>query len=285
MKLSVQVTDDLILDAGTAFETESEIVITPPEKPMFDQIWDWLEAHPQRKMGCNNFVLGIGATALCYRWGTYLSFLIDDNKPVDPRVREDQDAFGMISQDEMARINIESSSNLEKLLRKLHENEDQTLDFIQRAYDWLPMPHKRVKSNKETAWFIRTTLEVARKHEVDRSGEHFQGAVQYPYRSLANTIAVLAYRDGPIEDIHHGKTAAYSMNLKRMTVDQVREVMKHTAQHMTGVLGARPIWHDDFAHLGQWPERLENLPYIPCYPTNWSLLETSAKVTHKKEWC
>jgi hypothetical protein len=29
-------------------------------------------------------MIGIGATALCLRWGTYLAVLLDEHKPIDP---------------------------------------------------------------------------------------------------------------------------------------------------------------------------------------------------------
>lgn len=55
-------------------------MLTPPETPLFDQLWGWLAAHPRKDFGIRNYALGIGATALCLRWGSYLSTLLDYTK-------------------------------------------------------------------------------------------------------------------------------------------------------------------------------------------------------------
>jgi hypothetical protein len=64
-------------------------------------------------------MIGIGATALCLRWGTYLAVLLDEHKPLDPRIGSVE--ISMISDSEMKRINLEFSANLARLIRMLHE--------------------------------------------------------------------------------------------------------------------------------------------------------------------
>ena len=102
MDLRIQVTDDLVLNAGTVAVQSDEYILTPPEITQFDQLWDWLSRHPRKNYGIRNYALGIGATALCFRWGTYLAALMDENKALDPRAESGN--ISMISDQEMKRM-------------------------------------------------------------------------------------------------------------------------------------------------------------------------------------
>jgi len=284
VKLTVEVTEGLVLDAGSVAERGEEVIISPPKKTMFNQIWEWLESRPQKRYGVNNWTLGIGATALCLRWGTYFSVLADENKPVDPHAKEGRNVASMISDQEMMRINIEASSNLQQLLERWHVNEERTLDFIHRAYDWLPMPQKRVAANWDTIFMIYKTLELTKNDVSKHTHESFQNVAEHPFRALANTIMNLGYRNGAIETVHAGHTAAYSLRMRRMTLNQSREVIRSTAEHLSAVMGAKPAWQEGLFDLGPWPNRMINLPYVLQYPQRWSLSETSSEITLRKEW-
>ena len=145
MKTKVTVSEDLSLNAGTVSTQADTLCIYPPDHSLFDQLCAWLDQCPPPTTGFNHWVLGIGATALCLRWGTYLAVLMDEAKPIDPRA--EQPATSMISDEEMRRINIEASSNLARLLQLRHQDEDAFFDRLRRAYEWLPMPQKQVKRN------------------------------------------------------------------------------------------------------------------------------------------
>jgi hypothetical protein len=143
MNLDVDMSESLTLRAGLVSKGNDRLLIIPPDQSMFDQLYAWLHQRPVPTVGFNYWVLGIGATALCLRWGTYLAVLMDCTKPIDPRAREP--LTSMISEQEMKRINIEASSNLARLLRMWYEDEDKCFDTLRRAYEWLPMPQRRVK--------------------------------------------------------------------------------------------------------------------------------------------
>ncbi len=284
LELMVQVKDDLVLNAGKVTVESDRYILTPPETSLFDQLWNWLAEHPRRDYGIHNYALGIGATALCFRWGTYLSVLMDENKPIDPRAAEGN--ISMISNREMKRINIEASYNLAFLFEKMHSNENETLDFILRAYDWLPMPHKRIKPDWKNIRTIYAFL-ASYKNFVDPFyQERSEQAIKHPYRALANVLSVLAYRNGDIENVHAGEGAAYPLTHRRFTFHQSRDILRGTAEHLSAALAAKPAWDSTLPNISEpWPQRLAGLPYITFYPWDWSLDQSSASVTLLKEWC
>lgn len=282
--LQVQVAPDLVLDAGRVTPQAGEYLLTPPETPLLDQLWDWLADHPRKNYGIHNYALGIGATALCLRWGSYLTVLMDENKPVDPRAAQNHQS--MIFDGEMMRINIEASYNLAWLLEKLHQNESETLDYLLRAYDWLPMPQKQVKANWQTYRTIYFILAHGQELGAGYYPERAEQAVQAPYRALANTFISLAYRNGPVENIHAGAGAAYRLHQRRFTPAQTRLVLRHTAEHLSAVMGAIPPWDARLPKVTvPWPQRLAGLRFIPLYPWDWSFEASSAPITLQKEWC
>jgi hypothetical protein len=58
----------------------------------------------------------------------------------------------------MKRINIEASGNLSHLLRLRHRAEDAFLVRLRRAYEWLPMPQRRVRRNWEPVRSLQQPL-------------------------------------------------------------------------------------------------------------------------------
>lgn len=51
MNLSVEVTENFSLDAGTIIEKGDSYVIVPPEKVMFKQLSEWLLKQPTPNIG------------------------------------------------------------------------------------------------------------------------------------------------------------------------------------------------------------------------------------------
>ena len=161
MDLEISISMHFALSAGTVVAEGNLRIIHPPKQSIFDQLFAWLDQCPSPTVGFNHWVFAIGATALCLRWGTYLAVLMDENKPIDPRAKHQ--TTSMISQDEMKRINIEASSNLANLLRLWHDNEASYFDLLRRAYEWLPMPQKRVDRNLESVESVLGFLLALRK--------------------------------------------------------------------------------------------------------------------------
>src|SRR5512147_288536 len=113
-KLMVRVNDELVLDAGTLETTHSADgsarIIHPPMTPLFRQLLAYLLEKPdpaKRPSGSMVGREGVAAAALALRWGSYLSVLLDGDKPLWSEV--DARGTSRISDSEMARINIEAS--------------------------------------------------------------------------------------------------------------------------------------------------------------------------------
>ena len=282
MELIVTVSDDLSLNAGTLSGQADALCIHPPERTLFDQLCAWLDQCPRPTTGFNHWVLGIGTTALCLRWGTYLAVLMDETKPIDPRAS--QPAASMISDEEMRRINIEASSNLACLLQLRHQDEDAFFDRLRRAYEWLPMPQKQVKRDwGPLQTILRTLVDIHQTHDITLP-DSAETAVSYPYRTLANGIIDSAYRNGPIENNHAGREAAYPLDRRRFTDRQVRQIIRFTAERLSPFVSAIPLWNEELGDMPPWPERMARLPAWKQYPHGWSFTESSSRIHPKQAW-
>lgn len=302
MKLIATVSEHCFLDASTVTTRGDMIHIHPPERPLFDQLCTWLDQCPPPTAGFNHWVLGIGATALCLRWGdpsaslrASLAILMDEAKPVDLRAK--QPANSMISNEEMKRINIEASSNLARLLHLRHQDEDDFFDRLRRAYEWLPMPQRRVKRNWDPLERILGFM-VQSKGVLPPASA--QTAVSHPYRTLANVIIHFAYRNGPIESSHGGREPAYSLNHRRFTDRQARSIIRSTAEDLSPFISAVPLWDEGLGKMpplrlhsepapswprGQaWPERTARLLIWRQYPHHWSFTESGSRIRLKQAW-
>src|SRR5262245_55689374 len=122
--------------------------ILPPSVGMFDQLVNWLSRQTPPDPGrFSTSMIGIGATALCLRWGTYLAVLLDEHKPLDPRIGSVE--ISMISDSEMKRINLEFSANLARLIRMLHEDEAGCYRLLHLAHQHLAMTRLRPRQCAE----------------------------------------------------------------------------------------------------------------------------------------
>lgn len=117
MPLRVQVNDELVLDAGTCEAVSGpqgpERILHPPKTTLFHQVLAYLEAKPEppkRPFGPMAGREGVAAAALTLRWGSYLAVILDRDKPLWPEVSSPDTS--RISDEEMARINIEASAAL-----------------------------------------------------------------------------------------------------------------------------------------------------------------------------
>jgi hypothetical protein len=282
MELTVTVSKHLSLNAGTVAPRADMFCILPPDPSLFDHLCTWLNQCPPPTAGFNHWVLGIGATALCLRWGTYLAVLMDETKPIDPRAK--QPTASMVSDEEMRRINIESSSNLARLLRMRHQDEGAFFDRLRRAYEWLPMPQKQVKRNWEPLQTILGTLVGIHQAKEIMLPDSAETAVSHPYRTLANAIIHFAYRNGPIEDSRAGRAPAYSLNHRRFTDRQARQIIRFTAERLSPFVSATPLWDEQIANMPPWPERMAALPAFRQYPRTWSFTESSSRIHLKQAW-
>lgn len=279
MQLSVSFRD-LALDAGRVFDNgDNRLLIAHPDVSMFEQVCKWLNAQPSSPYtGLPHYVLGIGAAALCLRWGTYLAVLLDNHKPIDPH-RKDP-AASMISEGEMMRINIEASANLEHVLRLLHEDELTCYHLLERAYTYLPMPQRRVKRNLSVVTqLIGSALMFNAQPSLFKSTpELIERLVAHPYRVLANYIMLWAYRNGngEVEEVHAGRFVGYSLAHRRVTLAQERGILRGAASRFGAVFTGPYLWDSDLPGLDPWPQNVTGLS--AGYPSGWTLDQSSVEI-------
>ena len=159
-RLRVHVNDELLLDAGTCEEVSGphgpEKLIRPPETALFHQVLTYLRAKPDPPTQPSGSMVGregVAAAALVLRWGSYLAVLLDRDKPVWSEALLPRTS--RISDEEMARINIEASAALAEWIDLYRADSGGPIytRLVDRAISYLPMPTKtaRFKSDRFAA--------------------------------------------------------------------------------------------------------------------------------------
>jgi hypothetical protein len=285
----VRVNDELVLDVGTCEAVVgpdgSGLLISPPATTMFHQILAYLRAKPDPTSppsGTATGREGVAATALCLRWGSYLAVLADHDKPVwDPG-----DKVSRISDEEMARINIEASAALAEwidLFRRDPGGNDY-LQIVNRAVAYLPMPQRSVNaerrhkiaalSNPEVASLL---VQASQEEQVARARAE---AEHHPSRVLANALVNVAWRNGPVEQIHGGSGHNYPLNRRRVRPAEERQLMRFAASRLALGMGICLVLAMEEPRR-PWPEQV--LPYalaggMLVTPSGWTLTESSREV-------
>jgi hypothetical protein len=231
---------------------------------MFDQLLDWLSRQPAPDgVGFSAKKIGIGATALCLRWGSYLAVLLDERKPPDPHIGTPE--ISMIADSEMKRINLEFSSNLARLIRMLHENEADGRRLLLQAQQCLPMPRFRFRQCADPFEDLEPLVshlfwELAGSELRDHLDRARPIVSQHPYRILGNSMALATWRNGPVEDIHCGRTSDYSLDCRRITDEQCSGLMGFTSGRLSVLLSKFRPWKS------------------PGTCSSWSLIESCSVV-------
>ncbi len=282
-RLFVPVIGSLTLDAGERRTGEDSITILPPSVTIFDQLLDWLSRKTTpNTVGFNPKTIGIGATALCLRWGSYLAVLLDEHKPPDPRIGSP--GISMIADSEMKRINLECSSNLAKLIRMLHEDEVGCYRLLHLAQQNLPMPRFRFRQSMDPFEALQRLVspffwELAVADYRDRLDRARTIVTRHPYRVLGNSMALSAWRNGPVEDIHRGWAAGHSLDYRRATDDQCQELMSFTSDRLSVLLSKFRPWIRSAGPAPSWPENLAGIQISPRFTcSSWSLTESCSVV-------
>ncbi len=154
--LHVRVNDELALDAGTcemASDPSGPVwIIRPPATTLFHQVLAYLREKPDPPRCPSGSMVGregVAAAALVLRWGSYLAMVADHDKPVWPEVNSP--STSRISDEEMARINIEASAALAGWIDLYRADQGGRAyeQLVNRAVAYLPMP-KRTSRMKVT---------------------------------------------------------------------------------------------------------------------------------------
>ncbi|WP_437325924.1 hypothetical protein [Sorangium sp. So ce381] len=282
--LRVRVNDELTLDAGLV---GPDRIIRSPTQPMFRRVLDYLMTKPdpvKLPSGTEIGREGVAAAAVCVRWGSYFSVLADRNKPLWSEVTSPE--MSRISDDEMARINIESSAALAHWVDLFNADRALYGQLVNRAVCHLPMPTKTSKSERKLTFGPLALPEIAKRVVEVTDAERLALAravvSEHPSRVFANALVNVAWRNGPIEDIHAGHLATYPIDRCRVTVAEERELMNFTANRMAvGMNVCFLLRSERERHERSWPEQV--LPYqlasfLLVTPADWTLTETSRDV-------
>src|SRR5579859_2450839 len=252
--LVVPVNEVLTLDAGWWEETLEETtahtllpcrLIHAPERTMYDQVIGYLEmiAHEMPTPPKSQLHFGevaLATIAACLRWGTYFAVLVDRTKP--RWLETTHEEISMIGDEEMARINIESSAALARWI-DLMRDDDKHFRSIVKAAQQLPLlpAHLDDKTNNKLYRLISfinsaqsrlnffTTLKE--RYGEDWLEEKRATIMPHPTRWLANGLINAYWRNkSGIEDIHAGQWAARPLYQSRITVLQEYELVTDMAE-------------------------------------------------------
>lgn len=291
-RLHVRVNDELVLDAGTFEEVSTprgpERVIHPPSTTLFHQVLGYLKTKPDppaHPVGGAAALEGTVATALVLRWGSYLSVLLDHDKPVWDEVQSTETS--RISNEEMPRINIEASAALAEwidLFRQEKGNGFYT-QLVKRAAAYLPMPV--ATPNLRPDGFARLADPLIASQLIKEAGNRVLKVLGYverfPSRIFANALMNMAWRYSPVERIHSGQPKGFPLDQRRATLDEENEILGYVAGRMTiGMAICRGMLSEQPSR--SWEEQI--VPYAldrRICPTQWSLTEVSREV-RLPEW-
>jgi hypothetical protein len=292
-RLQVRVNDELALDAGTCEEVTGahgpERLIHPPTTTLFNQVLAYLRDKPnppKRPSGSMVGREGVAAAALALRWGSYLAVLLDHDKPIWPQV--DSPSTSRISDQEMARINIEASAALAEWIDIYRADPGGRLyeQLVNRAIAFLPMP-KKTSRLKVTEFGALSEPEIAsRLVEAFRASaashlERVRADVErHPSRVLANALVNSAWRNGPVENIHAGDFRGYPLDQRRITPAEEHEIMTFVSERFAQGMSVCLCFALEQPPR-PWPEQV--LPYslaemLLITPSRWTLTESSREV-------
>jgi hypothetical protein len=128
----------------------------------------------------------------------------------------------------MARMNVESSYAVSRLIELWCSNKTAYWDLISAAVEHLPAPRKTTARGR--------VFEQAFRDGLARNGQRFLSAPPEPgIRSLANTIAQWSFRNGEIENVHAGFAPfAYPLGARRISPAIERTIFREAAARFAG---------------------------------------------------
>jgi hypothetical protein len=289
-QLLVRVNDELVLDAGTCEEVSGpqgpECLLRPPAATLFLQVLAYLKAKPDPPKLLSGSMVGregVAAAALTLRWGSYLAVLLDHDKPIWPEVHAERTS--RLSDSEMARINIEASAGLAAWIELHREDEGLYRRLVNRAVAYLPMLTRTSKANVGAGAFpalADPTMANRLVQAVDpeRLARVRADVAGHPSRVLANALVNVAWRNGPVEDIHAGSFQGYPLTQRRVTPAEEKELMQSASDGLALGMTVCSVlaWERP---PRPWPEQV--LPYglatmMLITPYRWTLTEASREV-------
>ncbi len=287
-QLLINVPDTPALDAGEVADEDDGFLITPPGQPMIDQLVERLDGMPHEYIGIQTQHLGVGLTALCVRWGTYLATLLDASAPLHPDlapdVKQQPGQYSFITDGEMKRMNIEVSYNLCRMAQLYRERGTSGLDdILSKAYVHLPMPQRAVRMDRELGASLVGAVAQSRLTSSDRPVRPV--LIEHADRAIANVLAVWGWRNTEIEDIHAGKAPCHPLrpHQRRMRPREASRLMREVSSKFA----SHYFWFETYfgvdpasGELPRWPEPATALAnsFPGAWASSWSLTEISATI-------
>ena len=310
-KIEITVSDELTVDAGTVEESTEQFTVHPPATPMIDQIIAYLDEKPDLYGDTQIQHLGVGLTALCVRWGSYLATLIDEKADLHPAIlglnKAQPTEYGFISNSEMKRLNIEISFNVSRVVQVFRERGEFGLwDLLNKARDFLPMPHKRMTRNREEMNNIliapATGAYVVEQSESGEGSPMFQPdangnslpmihriELENADRYLANALTYHSWRNTIIEDLHAGKTPPELLKPHQIRFAKRTQlaIFREVTANMVNVFSMWETLFDpnsEYKALPVWPHTATALAnsFYGLSASDWSLTDVFSPVTLRK---
>jgi hypothetical protein len=183
----------------------------------------------------------------------------------------------------MARINIEASAALSEWVNMAREDRGTYEKLVARALVHLPVPKLRPRATN-SKFAILAMPDVADKVIAavysDRLARIRADAESYPSRIFANALVNVAWRNGPVEDIHAGKARDYPVDQRRLTPDEEHAVLAFAADRLGSGMDICRKLKEERAGRSR-PEQV--MPYgvagmMLVTPSGWTLTEATRDV-------
>jgi len=284
--LRVRVAEDFESDAGEWKHMGEQkgwpiAMIAPPTVPMFQQVVDWLETRPVPTGGTSKRDdEARAAVAVCLRWGSYFAILADPSRPDAPDIASEE--VSQIDDMEMARMNIEISAALAWWLTVRGVDDRRYWDLVYRALAYLPTGPKSFGHIDSADVLLASTVPDLAAHvrsswPADRLEQALEIAGTHGIRVIANTITHIAWRNGPVENVHAGRFQGYGLNQRRVLPKAEKAIVRHAQSGFSA--GLKAI--DYLKYNDSWPPPAERvLPFLHGLvgPSRWSVTEQSRAV-------
>jgi hypothetical protein len=295
-KLRLRVNDELVLNAGTCEQVErpdgKELCILPSETTLFHQVLTYLQNKPdppREHADSRTGREGVAAAAVTLRWGSYLAVLLDPEKPLGPKAKTP--GTSRIHDTEMARINIEASAALAEWIDLARTDRRLYDQLVKRAASYLPLPRPflqdldgdfRLRMKHEIEPFLALgipgkALELMSGNNPAAIAEVLAKAREHPSRVFANTFLNIAWRNGPVENLHSGKSRGYPLDTRRITPEEEKDLMAFSSERLGVGMHLAEQLANQQTRLS-WPEQVLPFALARFAPSRWTLTEHSREV-------
>jgi hypothetical protein len=205
-----------------------------PWRGLFENLDDLATDLPESETPLSLADEALAIFAACWRYGSY-AHVLTLGAPLPEAIRRDPEA-GRITDWEMRRIQIEFTAALAAWWELEDTNPDGAERRTQAAWEFLTMPRINTVTEDDVLYHLDSKMtELHFELEPDPDA----GALltkEWPVRLQANAAVVEAYRNGPIESLHAGRSMdgvadwphvrrLYAPELQRITAWSVHRLM------------------------------------------------------------